>query len=253
MARMLATRQRCIITRPYDIPIASPGSLMSQNLLHCYAQRDACLHALAADLSTQIRATLGQLPRAGLILPGGSSPQALLPLLAQQLDSQRIDLSPSDERWVPAQAAESNWQLLHQGLPQANCLDPRQGATLEQSALSWGEQLAQWPPFSAVLLGMGEDAHIASLFPGMPGLAAALDPQAQPAALPALAPQAPRERLSLNLAMLQRGQWLGLLAFGERKRELIDAVLADQPSARELPLYAWLQRSPLPVNIYWAP
>ncbi|WNF48265.1 6-phosphogluconolactonase [Pseudomonas sp. SG20056] len=226
---------------------------MSQNLLCCHAERDACLHALADDLLAQIQATLVQQPRAGLILPGGSSPQALLPLLAQQLDIQCIDLSPSDERWVPAQAAESNWQLLHQGLPQANCLDPRQGATLEQSASNWGEQLAQWSPFSAVLLGMGEDGHIASLFPGMPGLAGALDPQAKPAALPALAPQEPRERLSLNLAMLQRGQWLGLLAFGERKRGLIDAVLADQSLARELPLYAWLQRSPLPVHIYWAP
>src|SRR3990167_10710296 len=226
---------------------------MSQNLLCCHAERDACLHALADDLLAQIQATLVQQPRAGLILPGGSSPQALLPLLAQQLDSQCIDLSPSDERWVPAQAAESNWQLLHQGLPQANCLDPRQGATLPQSASSWGEQLAQWSPFSAVLLGMGEDGHIASLFPGMPGLAAALDPQAEPAALPALAPQEPRERLSLNLAMLQRGHWLGLLAFGEAKRALIEAVLADQPAACGLPLYAWLQRSPLPVNIYWAP
>jgi len=226
---------------------------MSQYLLNCHAQRDDCLKALAVDLLAQVQTTLAQQARAGLILPGGSSPQALLPLLAQQLDSQCIDLSPSDERWVPAQAAESNWQLLHQGLPQANCLDPRQGATLEQSALSWGEQLAQWSPFSAVLLGMGEDGHIASLFPGMPGLADALDPQALPAALPALAPQEPRQRLSLNLAMLQRGQWLGLLAFGARKRELIESVLSDQPAARELPLYAWLQRSPLPVNIYWAP
>lgn len=226
---------------------------MSQHLLNCHAQRDDCLKALAVDLLAQVQTTLAQQARAGLILPGGSSPQALLPLLAQQLDSQRIDLSPSDERWVPAQAAESNWQLLHQGLPQANCLDPRQGATLEQSASRWGEQLAQWPPFSAVLLGMGEDGHIASLFPGMPGLADALDPQALPAALPALAPQEPRQRLSLNLAMLQRGQWLGLLAFGARKRELIESVLSDQPAARELPLYAWLQRSPLPVNIYWAP
>jgi 6-phosphogluconolactonase len=226
---------------------------MSQIFLHCHTQRDACLQALAADLLVQINTTLTQQARAGLILPGGSSPQALLPLLMQQLDSQRIDLSPSDERWVSAQAAESNWQLLHQGLPQANCLDPRQGTTRVQAAQGWGEQLLQWQPFSAVLLGMGEDGHIASLFPGMPGLAAALDPYAVPAALPAEAPQEPRERLSLNLAMLQRGQWLGLLAFGERKRELIDAVLADQPSARELPLYAWLQRSPLPVNIYWAP
>jgi 6-phosphogluconolactonase len=226
---------------------------MSQTLLHCHAQRDACLQALAADLLAQLQATLAQQPRARLVLPGGSSPQALLPLLAQQLDSSRIDLSPSDERWVPAQAAESNWQLLSQGLPQANCLDPRQGASREQAASAWGQQLSQWLPFSAVLLGMGEDGHIASLFPQMPGLAAALDPHAVPAALPAQAPQAPCERLSLNLAMLQRGQWLGLLAFGARKRELIDAVLADQPSARELPLYAWLRRSPLPVNIYWAP
>lgn len=119
--------------------------------------------------------------------------------------------------------------------------------------MSWGEHLTQWPSFSAVLLGMGEDGHIASLFPGMPGLATALDPQALPAALPALAPQEPRQRLSLNLAMLQRGQWLGLLAFGGRKRELIESVLSDHPAARELPLYAWLQHSPLPVNIYWAP
>ncbi len=226
---------------------------MSQNLLHFHTLRDDCLRALAADLVMQVQASLAQQSSAALILPGGSSPQALLPLLAHQLESARLDLSPSDERWVAAQAAESNWQLLHQGLPQANCLDPRQGVTPEQSALNWGEQLMQWPSFSAVLLGMGEDGHIASLFPGMPGLVTALDPQALPAALPALAPQEPRQRLSLNLAMLQRGQWLGLLAFGARKRELIESVLSDQPAARELPLYAWLQRSPLPVNIYWAP
>lgn len=226
---------------------------MGCNLLHCYAERNACLHALAVELRAQIQATLAVQSRAGLLLPGGSSPQALLPLLAQQLDGRRIDLSPSDERWVSAQAAESNWQLLQQGLPEANCLDPRQGATLAQAASVWGEHLKQWQPFSAVLLGMGEDGHIASLFPGMPGLAVALDPAAEPAALPAQAPQEPRERLSLNVAMLQRGLWLGLLAFGERKRKLIDAVLADEPAARDLPLYAWLQNSPLPVNIYWAP
>ena len=226
---------------------------MSRNVLHRYAERSACLQALADDLLVRIQATLAAQPRAGLLLPGGSSPQALLPLLAARMEAQRIDLSPSDERWVPAQDAASNWQLLSQGLPQAHCLDPRQGQTREHAARAWGEQLRQWPPFSAVLLGMGEDGHIASLFPGMPGLAAALDPAAQPAALPAQAPQEPRERLSLNLAMLQRGQWLGLLAFGAHKRELIDAVLADEPGARDLPLYAWLQHSPLPVNIYWAP
>lgn len=226
---------------------------MSENMLQGYNPRESCSQTLAADLVAQLQGTLAQQSRASLVLPGGSSPRALLPLLAQQLDTRRIDLSPSDERWVPTQAAESNWWLLSQGLPHANCLDPRQGSNREQAATAWAEQLKHWPAFSAVLLGMGEDGHIASLFPGMPGLAAALDPDAEPAALAAQASHAPCERLSLNLSMLQRGQWLGLLAFGERKRELIDAVLADEPSVRELPLYAWLRRSPLPVNIYWAP
>lgn len=226
---------------------------MNRNTFHCHTGRSECVQALADALRIHIQQILHQQPRACILLPGGSSPQQLLPVLARQLDGSRIDLSPTDERWVPAQSDESNWQLLQQGLPAANCLDPRQGASLTEAAATWGEQLAQWPAFSAVLLGMGEDGHIASLFPGMAGLAAALDPHAEPAALVATAPQVPRERLSLNLAMLQRGQWLGLLAFGARKRELIDAVLADQSDVHDLPLYAWLQRSPLPVNIYWAP
>lgn len=226
---------------------------MDQNMLHCFTQRDLCVQALSIDLLAQIKVTLLAQPRAGLILPGGSSPQALLPLLAQGMDSARVDVTPSDERWVPAQAAQSNWRLLSDGLPLASCLDPRQGATQSEAAVNWGAQLRQWPAFSAVLLGMGEDGHIASLFPAMPGLAAALDPDALPTAVPAVAPQAPCARLSLNLAMLQRGQWLGLLAFGPIKRALIDAVLNDEPQVRALPLYAWLRCSPRPVTIYWAP
>ena len=123
---------------------------MSRNTLHSHVQRSECLAALAAALCAQLQHSLAQQPRARLLLPGGSSPQALLPLLAQQLECSRIDLSPSDERWVPAQAAESNWQLLQQGLPSAHCLDPRQGATLALAAQGWAEQLAQWGENAAV-------------------------------------------------------------------------------------------------------
>ena len=89
---------------------------MGCNLLHCYAERNVCF-ARAELACRHIQATLVTQSRCWLVLPGGSSPQALLPLLAQQLDGRRIDLSPSDERWVPAQAAGNNWNLLQQGLP----------------------------------------------------------------------------------------------------------------------------------------
>lgn len=216
-------------------------------VLHEFPDRLSCCQRLAADLVAVLERTLQQQARAALLLPGGSSPQLLLPqLAAQALDWSRIDVSPSDERWVAADAPESNYRLLHEGLPLASCLDPRQGAGVEAAAQHWQAQLQAWLPFAAVLLGMGEDGHFASLFPGMPGLAAALDGQAPPAVLPALAPGEPRQRLSPNLAMLCRSQWLGLLAFGASKRHLLKA-----PDG--LPLQALLGNGRLPVQVYWAP
>ncbi|RJG13809.1 6-phosphogluconolactonase [Pseudomonas cavernicola] len=227
---------------------------MNQTVFLQHSQRETCIAQLSADLAAQLQEALAEQSRASLLLPGGSSPQALLPLLAAQpVEWSRIDLSPTDERWVPADDAQSNWGLLHRGLPQAACLDPRQAASPQQSASAWAAQLSDWLPFDAVLLGMGEDAHIASLFPSMPGLVAALDPAAAPAGLVGIAPSEPYTRLSLNLPMLLQGKWIGLLAFGPVKRRMIDSVLADEPVSRTLPLYALLWRSPLPVRIYWAP
>lgn len=219
-----------------------------------HANRADCVLQLAGDLSAQLTAVLSQQARATLLLPGGSSPQPLLPLLASApLDWAQVDVSPTDERWVAADAEHSNWRLLRRGLPAAACLDPRQGESPHASASRWAEQLQRQLPFAAVLLGMGEDGHIASLFPGMPELASALDLQAAPAALCAQAPSEPRQRLSLNLPLLLQTHWLGLLAFGPNKKQLIDAVLADAAQSRALPLYALLSAGRLPLRIYWAP
>jgi len=177
-----------------------------------------------------------------------------LPLLAAQAVAwTQCNLSPTDERWVSADAVQSNLRVLRGGLPNARWLDPRMHAEPLQSAAAWSVVLQRWLPFTAVLLGMGEDGHIASLFPGMPGLAAALDATQPPAALVGLAVDNPQARLSLNLPMLLNTRWLGLLAFGERKRELIDAALADEEFSRGWPLYALLAQSSVPLSIYWAP
>jgi 6-phosphogluconolactonase len=216
-----------------------------------FADRQRCAEQLASDLAQVLNQTLAQQARAGLLLPGGSSPQVLLPYLAAQaLDWARIDLSPTDERWVAGDDPRSNYRLLQAALPKTRCLDPRQGDSPQGAASQWQAQLAGWLPFAAVLLGMGEDGHFASLFPGMPGLAAALDEAAAPAALPALAPVEPCQRLSLNLSLLCQAGWLGLLVFGLDKRRLIEAALAG---TTQLPVQALLHNARLPVNIYWAP
>lgn len=222
-------------------------------ILHAHPDRNSCIEALAQDIQQRLAVVLQGAGRARMLLPGGSSPEALLPLLARSaLDWSRVDISPTDERWVAADAPQSNLRLLRTGLPAARVLDPRQASEPERAAERWGEQVCNWLPFSVVLLGMGEDGHFASLFPGMSGLPAALDPDAVPAALVAEAPVEPRSRLSLNLALLTRCDWLGLLAFGETKRALIEASIADQPATRMLPLHA-LVHGRTALDIHWAP
>jgi 6-phosphogluconolactonase len=223
-------------------------------IFHTFSDRQACVQALSSELAAQLQVALQVKPRARLLLPGGSGPQLLLPELASAaLDWSRVDLSATDERWVPASDSASNWRLLQQGLPQAACLDPRQGATPALAAQAWGAQLSTWLPLDAVLLGMGEDGHFASLFARMPGLPAALDSCAEPACLLAQAPSEPRLRLSTNLALLTATRWLGLLVFGAAKRELLDAVLADTPASRTLPVHALIWQTEHPVQVYYAP
>lgn len=227
---------------------------MNSPSLYLHPDRDTCAAELAQVLAGRLRADLQGGGRARLLLAGGQSPAPLLGRLAgEALDWSRVDLSPTDERWVAAGDAASNLQLLRTALPQAQCLDPRQGATPQEAAQAWGERLAGWLPLTAVLLGMGEDGHIASLFPCMPGLASALAEDAAPAALVGVAPVEPRIRLSSNLALLRRSGWLGLLVFGSAKRELLEAVLADRPETRQLPVHALVRQAGSRLHLHWAP
>ena len=80
---------------------------MSQNLLHFHTLRDDCLRALAADLVMQVQATLAQQSRAALILPGGSSPQALLPRVRALFGRSRAEENgPEPQALIEAAGAE---------------------------------------------------------------------------------------------------------------------------------------------------
>lgn len=227
---------------------------MNSPVLHLYPDRESCAAELAQVLAGRLRAATQGGAQAHLLLPGGQSPLPLLQRLAAlELDWSQVELAPSDERWVAADDAASNLRLLRDALPQAHWLDPRQGPTPQLAAEGWAERLQCWLPLTAVLLGMGEDGHFASLFPDMPGLAAALAADAAPSALVGVAPVQPCLRLTPNLALLLRSDWLGLLVFGAAKRALLEAVLADRPQTRTLPVHALLQQAGKRLQIYWAP
>ena len=142
---------------------------------------------VSRELATQIAGTLaaatGTRGLASLVVSGGHSPVRMFEILrAQSLDWSRVCVALADERWVSPEDAESNERLVRDVLlkdqaASARFLGLKNGApTPDLGAVSAWETFARVPrPFDAVILGMGDDGHTASLFPRSPNLPSALN------------------------------------------------------------------------------
>ena len=113
-------------------------------------------------------------------------------------------------------------------------------------------------PFDVVVLGMGDDGHTASLFPGSAALAAGLNASAAPGCLEVMppqdsrAPQASHARLSLNLTALLNSRQLYLQITGAQKQAVYERARAAGP-IEEMPVRAILRQNAVPVEVYWCP
>ena len=140
---------------------------------------DALARRCAETIASAIDLALAQRDRCQIALAGGTTPAAAYRYLGQQhLPWERVDLLLGDERWVPADDPASNARLVRDtlmasGPGQSACLHPvpTQLADPQQGAEAYGATLAQLcggvpPVLDLVLLGLGDDGHTASLFPG---------------------------------------------------------------------------------------
>jgi 6-phosphogluconolactonase len=175
-----------------------------------------------------------------LALSGGKTPEALFRALARQCilqpttDWQHIHLFWSDERYVPHDDPRSNFALAYEAwlreapIPRENLHPmPTRYANPEDAARAYEAELRahfgdadEYPMFDIVLLGMGNDGHIASLFPGDPALE-----ETERWVVPSRAPAEPRQRLTLTLPVLKANH-LWFLVAGESKAPLIDQLFA---------------------------
>src|SRR5271170_7470037 len=213
---------------------------------------DALARALAAQIAASLAAAVAARGLASLVVSGGKSPIRLFELLREEkLDWSRVCIALADERWVDTNDPESNEKLVRDQLLRGPAAAARfhglkNGApTPDMGAVSAWETFARVPrPFDAVVLGMGDDGHTASLFPGSPNLPRALNLSAVAGCAGMWAPVAPQPRLSLNVSALLDSRRVAVLIFG--------AASAPGP-VEQMPVRAVLRQTRTPVEVIWAP
>lgn len=227
---------------------------------HAFADPLALANALAHSVADDLRAALAVRDTASIALSGGNTPKAFMQALAlQTLDWPCVMVTLVDERWVPESSERSNAalvrsNLLHGPAAQAHFVPLYRDAPDPESAIGEIEDgLAMLPsPFDVVVLGMGNDGHTASFFPGGDHLAAALDPATAAVVLPMRAPDAGEPRITLTLPPILAARRLYLHIEGVGKRQVLEAAVSGVGTGAGYPIRRVLEHAPAPVQVFYA-
>ncbi|MDD9992014.1 MAG: 6-phosphogluconolactonase, partial [Rhodospirillales bacterium] len=210
------------------------------------ADRGALARLLADEVATVLEGAIRDTGRAALAVPGGTTPAAFLAALGgRALDWAAVAVTLTDERCVPADHPRSNRRLLDETLFAGTARAARFVALDDAQALS------ALLPLDACVLGMGEDLHIASLFPGADRLGEALSADCGTPTLRLHAPGAPEARISLTAPVLTGAGRCFVLIHGAEKRAALDQAGAAAGPA-DAPVRLVLD-APHPATVYWAP
>ena len=206
---------------------------------------EALAERFAAIFEEAVRDALAARGRCAVALPGGSVAQAFFPrLVSVPADWPRLHCFFVDERAVPLGSPDSNAGLARRLWLDHVPVDPahvhplhRPGLELEQAARDAERELVSLlgasPRLDLVLLGVGADGHVASLFPGRPELheerlvLAVRD-----------APKPPAARLTLGPAALRAARQLCIAAFGAEKAAAVEQAVEAPDSALPVSLVA---------------
>jgi 6-phosphogluconolactonase len=196
----------------------------------------------------RVAAAQGRGETPNVALTGGSIAEAVHRQIAQkaarlppghEIDWDRVVFWWGDERFVPPDSPDRNAldaracfldvvgaHQVHEIPSSADAADPA------ASAAAYGEQLrgSDADEFDLVMLGMGPDGHVASLFPGFPQL------DVDDVAVPVTgSPKPPPERVSLTFGALNRARAVWFLVTGVGKAEAVRRALADDGDVHDTP------------------
>jgi 6-phosphogluconolactonase len=219
---------------------------MSLPIIEVLPNPDALVRAASERIADTLIQILLAKQNATLVLTGGKTPKPVYELLGTQacsthIDWERIHIFWGDERCVPPENPESNFGMAYDALisripvPQENVhrmrgeLDPEQAAKLYEREILDFFQGSGVPSFDLLLLGMGEDGHTASLFPGTHW-------DEKKLVIANHVPQSGAKRISMTPLILNAADETIFLIAGRSKAKALACVLenpaCDYPAAK---------------------
>jgi 6-phosphogluconolactonase len=228
--------------------------------IESFADGTAWADACADRLTDALAAALTDKGKAVFAGSGGSTPAPIYRRMSQaDLDWSRVAVTLIDERYVPETSPESNATLLKQTLLSGPAAAARfvplfhPAVTVDRAAALAAHALAaEGGKLDAVLLGMGEDGHICSMFPDSPTLKTLLSPALRPTVLgvphgrDGAAPSL--ERLTINLPYLMGARRVVLALTGTAKRAVFEREAAGDPAIHPI---AALIAANVTLDVLW--
>ncbi len=194
---------------------------------------------VARTAAEEVAARLRQGARS-LVLAGGTTPRRCYEILAGlEVEWGKVSVLFGDERCVPPEDPESNYRMAREALLSrvAPATVYRMPAELgpEEGAKAYADVIRHVTPFDLVLLGIGEDGHIASLFPGHPllkatGLTAGIQDSPKP----------PPRRVTLTLGVIRDARHVLILATGAGKASAVSLARRGETPSGMIAGARWL-------------
>ncbi len=227
---------------------------------HLYDNADAMAHGLSDYLHAQLQACLEQQDTAFLGLAGGSTPMAAYAQFAAGATPwSRLHCVLIDERFVPLQDSRSNEANIAKAFAPVRAqlagwhgLMQTSDTIVSAAALADAAVHALAQPMDVLVLGMGTDGHLASLFAESRDYATAMDRSTALAVVPIrFDSDAAVDRLSFTLNELLKARHACLCITGEDKRAVLNACLDGNGS--DYAMARFLAQYPKPIDIFWSP
>ncbi|MBU1642956.1 6-phosphogluconolactonase [bacterium] len=231
---------------------------MMSNRLHAFAEQNELIEALSRRIAGQLQEAIAKKGKASLIVSGGSTPKPLFEKLRKrEIAWEKVRIGLCDERWVDPSHEASNERFVKTHLLQERAsaatfvgmYNDRMAAEEAEHACSEKIRTALYP-FDVLILGMGNDAHTASLFPENAKLPKAFDPENGELCIAIEPATAPHMRMSLTLAAILSAKHLYLHFEGGEKQAVYQEALAGE-DIYKMPIRAILHQNITDVEVYF--